>query len=93
MERTSPRTRTTIAQWLANAYLARCTQLHLRERGTIHRRWARRLLGWELAVGLDRALVRGVQRLDRIGEGQYLAWLQVIVQERDEFTPCARTAG
>jgi hypothetical protein len=47
----------------------------------------RRLLGGEMAAGLDRPPVPGVQRLDGVGGADDLADLQVVVQERDELVP------
>jgi hypothetical protein len=40
-----------------------------------------------VAAGLDRPPVAGVQALDGVGGVQYLADLNVVVQERDELLP------
>ena len=47
------------------------------------------LLTWEVAAGLDRAAVAGVQTLDRVGAADDPPDLDVIVQERDELGPGA----
>jgi hypothetical protein len=47
----------------------------------------RRQLGGEMASGLDRPPVAGVQRLDRVRAADDRPDLDVVVQERDELLP------
>ena len=47
----------------------------------------RRSVVREVPAGADRAPVAGVERLDRVGQAQYAADLDVVVEERDELRP------